>query len=71
MREDSASFDYSHEDQSVPGGLAPGSRVRHGQFGVGTILTVEELDDDMKLVVKFASVGTKTLRARYAKLELA
>ena len=66
-----AEFDYSHEDQSVPEGLSPGRKVRHGQFGVGTVVSIEELDDDMKLVVRFASVGTKTLRARYAKLELA
>jgi hypothetical protein len=44
--------------------------VRHGQFGVGTVLSVEQLDDDMKVIVKFASVGTKTLRAKYAKLEM-
>jgi len=64
------SFDYSQEDQSIPGGLAPGRKVRHDQFGVGTVLSVEELNDDMKLVVRFASVGQKTLRARYAKLEM-
>jgi DNA helicase-2/ATP-dependent DNA helicase PcrA len=64
------SFDYSQEDQSVRGGLSPGRKVKHGQFGVGTVMSVEELDDDMKLVVRFASVGTKTLRARYAKLEM-
>ena len=29
---------------------------------------VEDIDDDQKLVVKFVSVGTKTLRAKYAKL---
>jgi DNA helicase-2/ATP-dependent DNA helicase PcrA len=69
MRE--PAFDYSHEDQSIPEGLSPGRKVRHGQFGIGTVVSVEELDDDMKLVVRFASVGTKTLRARYAKLELA
>jgi DNA helicase-2/ATP-dependent DNA helicase PcrA len=69
-REDNV-FDYSQEDQSVPGGLAPGRKVKHGQFGVGTVMSVEELDDDMKLVVRFTSVGTKTLRAKYAKLELA
>ena len=71
MREETTTFDYSQEDQSVPGGLAPGRKVRHGQFGVGTVISVEELDDDMKLVVRFMSVGTKTLRAKYAKLELA
>ena len=64
MREETTTFDYAHEDQSVPGGLAPGRKVRHGQFGLGTVLSVEELDDDMKLVVRFASVGTKTLRAQ-------
>ncbi len=70
-REEPAPFDYAQEDQSVPGKLAAGKKVRHGQFGVGTVLSIEELDDDMKLVVKFVTVGTKTLRARYAKLELA
>jgi DNA helicase-2/ATP-dependent DNA helicase PcrA len=71
VREEAAAFDYSQENQSVPMGLAPGRRVRHGQFGVGTVVSVEELDDDMKLVVRFTSVGQKTLRARYAKLEMA
>jgi DNA helicase-2/ATP-dependent DNA helicase PcrA len=66
--EEPASFEYSQEP---PDGLSPGRKVRHGQFGVGTVLSVEELDDDTKLVVKFISVGTKTLRAKYAKLELA
>jgi DNA helicase-2/ATP-dependent DNA helicase PcrA len=69
FREEAAwSEDFSQEP---PSGLAPGRKVRHGQFGIGTVMSVEELDDDMKLVVRFASVGTKTLRAKYAKLELA
>ncbi len=58
------------EDQSGRGGLRTGSKVRHAMFGAGTVLSVEELDDDLKLVVKFTTVGTKTLRAKYAKLEL-
>jgi DNA helicase-2/ATP-dependent DNA helicase PcrA len=70
VREEAKTFDYAHEDQSVPSGLAPGRKVKHGQFGVGMVMSVEELDDDTKLVVRFASVGTKTLRAKYAKLEL-
>jgi DNA helicase-2/ATP-dependent DNA helicase PcrA len=68
FREESTPFDYSQEP---PSGLAPGRKVRHGQFGVGTVMSVEELDDDTKLVVRFTSVGTKTLRAKYAKLEMA
>jgi DNA helicase-2/ATP-dependent DNA helicase PcrA len=64
-------FAPEDEDQSGRGGLKSGARVRHPMFGVGTVMSIEELDDDMKLVVRFASVGQKTLRAKYAKLELA
>jgi ATP-dependent DNA helicase UvrD/PcrA len=60
---------FSYEDEDQSGGLRPGARVKHGQFGVGTVVSVEDLEDDQKLVVKFISVGQKTLRARYAKLE--
>jgi DNA helicase-2/ATP-dependent DNA helicase PcrA len=71
VKEEQPSYDYAGEDQSSPAGLRPGLRVRHAQFGVGTILTVEPLDDDTKLVVRFNSVGQKTLRAKFAKLEVA
>lgn len=60
-------FRYEEEDQTP--GLRPGARVSHPQFGPGTVVSVEDLEDDQKLVVKFASVGTKTLRARYARLQ--
>jgi DNA helicase-2/ATP-dependent DNA helicase PcrA len=62
-------FAYQDEDQSTAG-LRPGVQVRHPQFGIGTVISVEDLADDVKLVVRF-SVGSKTLRAKYAKLELA
>ncbi len=64
-----APFAYEDEDQSSLLGLRLGAKVRHPQFGIGTILSVEELADDVKLVVRFA-VGPKTLRAKYAKLEM-
>ena len=70
-REDQPVYAYENEDQSVTTGLKPGLRVRHPQFGLGTVLSVEPLDDDTKLVVRFNSVGQKTLRAKYAKLEVA
>ncbi len=63
-------YDYEDENQSVIS-VRPGTRVRHATFGVGTILSVEPLTDDMKLTVRFADIGQKTLRARYAKLTLA
>ena len=62
-------FKYEEEDQTP--GLRPGARVKHAQFGSGTVVSVEDLEDDQKLVVRFSSVGTKTLRAKYAKLEKA
>ena len=70
-REEPAAYAYEDEDQSVPQGLKPGSRVRHPKFGEGVILSLEPLDDDTKLVVRFATVGQKTLRAKFAKLEVA
>jgi DNA helicase-2/ATP-dependent DNA helicase PcrA len=58
------------EDQSAPAsGLRLGMRVRHPQFGVGTVLGIEDHGDDVKLTVRFVSVGAKRLLARYAKLE--
>jgi ATP-dependent DNA helicase UvrD/PcrA len=70
-REETPSYAYEAEDQSVGASLRPGMRVKHAQFGTGTVLSVEALDDDTKLVVRFAAVGQKTLRAKYARLEIA
>ena len=69
FREESASYSYEDEDQSSASGLRPGMRVRHAQFGVGTVLSVEEHTDDYKVTVRFNSVGQKKLLARFAKLE--
>jgi DNA helicase-2/ATP-dependent DNA helicase PcrA len=71
VKEERSAYAYEDEDQSVPSGLKPGLRVRHPQFGVGTVISVEPLDDDTKLVVRFITVGQKTLRAKFAKLEVA
>jgi DNA helicase-2/ATP-dependent DNA helicase PcrA len=70
-KEETPAYSYEDEDQSVPTGLKPGSRVKHPHFGFGTILSVEPLDDDTKLIVRFNTVGQKTLRAKFAKLEVA
>jgi len=63
-------YSYADEDQSATAGLRPGARVRHPQFGIGVVLSVEQLEDDVKLIVRFTDLGQKTLRARYAKLEM-
>jgi DNA helicase-2/ATP-dependent DNA helicase PcrA len=61
-------FKYEDEDQS-PGHVRAGMRVRHRQFGVGTVVNVEDQGDDFKVTVRFAAVGTKKLMARFAGLE--
>ncbi len=64
-------YAYEDEDQSVIS-ISKGARVRHPAFGVGTVLSVEPLTDDMKLTVSFGNnVGRKTLRQSFAKLTLA
>jgi DNA helicase-2/ATP-dependent DNA helicase PcrA len=66
----SAGFSYENEDQSAGGsGVRAGMRVRHAQFGVGTVLGVEDQGDEVKVTVRFNASGVKKLLAKYAKLE--
>ena len=46
-----------------------GQKVRHPQFGVGTIIGVEGDDDDRRLSVTFPGRGTKKFVERYAQLQ--
>jgi DNA helicase-2/ATP-dependent DNA helicase PcrA len=58
------------EDQSAhSSGVRLGMRVRHPQFGAGTVIGLEDHGDDVKLTVRFGSVGVKRLLGRYAKLQ--
>ena len=61
-------YDDADEDQSATH-IRPGMRVRHATFGLGTVESIEPLQGDQKLIVRFAGVGPKKLLARYAKLE--
>ena len=69
VREEQPVYAYEDEDQSTGLGLILGARVRHPHFGLGTVISVEALTDDTKLVVRFSAVGQKTLRAKFARLE--
>ena len=58
------------EDQSAhASGVRLGMRVRHPQFGAGTVIGLEDHGDDVKLTVRFGGVGVKRLLGRYAKLQ--
>ena len=61
-------YDEADEDQSA-GGISRGARVRHPSFGTGTVLSVEPVDGDLKLTVRFATAGDKKILARYANLQ--
>jgi DNA helicase-2/ATP-dependent DNA helicase PcrA len=63
-----SSFQYENEDQSSTT-VKAGMRVKHKQFGIGTILSVEDHGDDYKVTVRFGTVGTKKLLASFAGLE--
>jgi DNA helicase-2/ATP-dependent DNA helicase PcrA len=46
-----------------------GRKVRHPDFGIGTIVGVEGDEDDRKLAVSFPGRGTRKFIERYAQLE--
>jgi DNA helicase-2/ATP-dependent DNA helicase PcrA len=69
VKETAPAYAYEDEDQSTGMALKLGMKVRHPQFGVGTVLSIEALADDTKLVVRFTNIGQKTLRAKFARLE--
>ena len=68
FKERGPAYAYENEDQSATD-VRPGMRVRHPQFGVGSVIAVEEHNDDMKITVRFGSGGVKKLLSKYAKLE--
>jgi ATP-dependent DNA helicase UvrD/PcrA len=47
-----------------------GTRVRHPQYGIGTITGVEGEGEDRRLTVSFQDYGPKKLIERYANLQL-
>ena len=67
---DTPSYSYEAEDQSEAG-VRTGMKVRHKQFGVGTVIGIDDEGLDTKVTVRFLSVGTKKLVARFAGLERA
>jgi DNA helicase-2/ATP-dependent DNA helicase PcrA len=68
VREAEAAYAYEDEDQSISE-FRSGMRVRHEKFGVGTVTSVEPQHDDLKVTVRFNSVGVKRLMAKYARLQ--
>jgi len=55
--------DYDHETE--PTGLQIGAKLRHAQFGVGEVRGWQAAGPDMKVTMRFPSVGVKTILARF------
>lgn len=47
----------------------PGDKIKHSQFGVGTIVEVKGHGDDIELKVAFPKNGVKQLLVKYAPIE--
>ncbi|HEX8616224.1 MAG TPA: UvrD-helicase domain-containing protein [Thermoanaerobaculia bacterium] len=68
---DPSAITAAKQQQTPPAGSADlkrGQKVRHEQFGVGTILTMEGSGPEAKLTVYFDRAGSKKFIAKFAKL---
>jgi DNA helicase II / ATP-dependent DNA helicase PcrA len=64
---DGYQIDYS-DSQDAPR-FIKGERVRHPEFGPGTIRELSGFGPDLKVVIEFESVGRKKVVVRYANLQ--
>jgi DNA helicase-2/ATP-dependent DNA helicase PcrA len=70
-RRSSSSSSFSTPKFKKGGNADPllGQKVRHPEYGVGTVVGVEGEDDDRRLSVSFPGRGTKKFVERYAQLQ--
>ena len=47
-----------------------GTKIRHKKWGIGTVVSVKEMDDDHELVIAFDGMGLKKLKQSYAPIEI-
>jgi DNA helicase II / ATP-dependent DNA helicase PcrA len=59
--------DYSDSQDAPP--MMKGARVRHPQFGPGTVAALSGFGPDVRAAIDFDVVGRKTVVLRYANLE--
>jgi DNA helicase-2/ATP-dependent DNA helicase PcrA len=56
--------------ETISAGMRLGTRVRHGKFGEGVVLTVEGQGPHARVQVNFEHQGSKWLMLQYANLEV-
>ncbi|MBC8131334.1 MAG: hypothetical protein H7X95_00020 [Deltaproteobacteria bacterium] len=57
-------YDVAQTDETT-GGLVVGMKLRHTQFGVGEVRGWQGTGNDLKVTVRFGTVGVKTILARF------
>jgi DNA helicase-2/ATP-dependent DNA helicase PcrA len=57
-------------EPSDPNKIATGMQVRHQKFGVGKVISLEEIGGQKKATVFFQGSGKKNLLLKYAKLQI-
>ena len=58
--------------QTAPGAVAnfaPGDKVSHKKWGVGTVVSVKVTRDGQEVKVAFAGEGVRSILTKYAVLE--
>ncbi len=60
----------NNKNLCTPENAIPGNKVKHGKFGVGTIITTSKVGEDYKITIAFDSQGVKNLMLSFAHLEL-
>lgn len=50
--------------------LRVGQRIEHNRFGLGIILLLEPMSDDIKIKIQFDNFGEKVLLLKYAKIRI-
>jgi len=65
----SPSFGRSSSKRGANADPLLGQKVRHPEYGVGTVVGVEGEDDDRRVSVSFPGRGTKKFIERYAQLQ--
>jgi DNA helicase-2/ATP-dependent DNA helicase PcrA len=63
------SFGFSAKQRGKSADPLLGQKVRHPEYGVGTVVGVEGEDEDRRLSVSFPGRGTKKFIERYANLQ--
>ena len=56
------------EDQTEVRAFAPGERVRHNTFGVGTVIGCQAVPGDMQVTVACQGQGVKKMLQSFARL---